>query len=145
MQWVKMMGLLTSTAFMFGCAQSMERADTPAVFRSCLHPDQSKQFTYRKGRPMQMEKKVMLQRMANERPMNGRASQSDRYAKEPGKGPLYDELAELMATKKFCRDGYFELDSNFEPGYEYIVGECNDSASAEDEKKLTRCGPEDTL
>jgi len=97
---------------------------------------------------MQIEQKVMLQHLANEQQMRrgGRAGPSaERYDKEPGEGPLYDELDELMETKQFCKEGYFELDSSFEHGYERIIGECNDSATEEQMKKLPLCGPADRL
>lgn len=141
-------GVIAATTLLLGCSSTPHRrAETQAVFSACVHPDQSKQFSYRKGRPMQIEKKVMLQRMADERAMQGRSRSSNggRYDKEPGEGPLYDELAELMETKQFCKDGYFELDSSFENGYERIIGECNDSATEQEMSKLAQCGPADRL
>lgn len=143
--WV---GLIGIAVVLTGCSSTNHRrSEAPAVFRACVHPDQSKQFSYRKGRPMQIEQKVMMQRMAGERAMQGRLRQSNaaRYDKEPGEGPLYDELAELMETKQFCKEGYFELDSSFEHGYERIIGECNDSATQQEMQKLPVCGPADRL
>ncbi len=131
-----------------GCSSTpYRRSEAPAVFRACVHQDFSKQFSYRKGRPMQIEHVVMRQRMASEQAMRGRSPEpnTNRYDKEPGEGPLYDELAELMETKQFCKEGYFELDSSFENGYERIIGECNDSATAADMEKLPLCGPADRL
>jgi hypothetical protein len=143
--WILVTGVLILLA---GCSSTQHRrSEAPAVFRACVHPDQSKQFSFRKGRPLKIEQKVMLQRLAEERAMRPMAAgQAERrYDKEPGEGPLYDELAELMETKQFCKEGYFELDSRFEHGYEHIIGECNDSATAAELKKLTACGPEDRL
>jgi hypothetical protein len=140
--------LVTGMVFVAGCSSTPHRrSDAAAVFRACVHPDQSKQFSYRKGRPLKIEQKVMMQRMAEERAMQGRSrvSIADRYDKEPGEGPLYDELAELMETRQFCKEGYFELDSSFEHGYERIIGECNDSATEQEMKKLPVCGPADQL
>ncbi len=144
--WVGLIGIAVLLA---GCSSTNHRrSEAPAIFKACVHPDQSKQFSYRKGRPMKIEQKVMMQRMAEERPMRGRArpvADANRYDKEPGEGPLYDELAELMETKQFCTEGYFELDSSFEHGYERIIGECNDSATEQEMKKLPVCGPDDRL
>jgi hypothetical protein len=42
-------------------------------------------------------------------------------------------------------EGFFELDSSFEHGYERIIGECNDSATEPEMKKLPLCGPADRL
>lgn len=140
--------LVTTLLVVVGCSSTPHRrSDSAAVFRACVHPDQSKQFSYRKGRPLKIEQKVMMQRMAEERAMQGRGrvSMAQRYDKEPGEGPLYDELAELMETKQFCKEGYFELDSSFEHGYERIIGECNDSATEQEMKKLPLCGPDDRL
>lgn len=140
---------ISTAVLLMGCSSTHHRRSaTPAIFTACVHPDQSKQFSYRKGRPMQIEQKVMMQRMATERQMqrrSGRPANADRYDKEMGEGPLYDELAELMETKQFCKDGYFELDSSFEQGYERIIGECNDSATEQEMKKLAICGPADRL
>lgn len=141
-------GLVSVVVILTGCSSTPHRrSEAPAIFKACVHPDQSKQFSYRKGRPMQIEQKVMMQRMAEERSMQRRArpANTDRYDKEPGEGPLYDELTELMETKQFCKEGYFELDSSFEPGYERIIGECNDSATQQEMKKLPLCGPADRL
>jgi len=143
--WVALVSVVMLLA---GCSSTPhKRSEAKAVFKACVHPDQSKQFSYRKGRPMQIEQKVMMQRMAEERSMQRRARpvNADRYDKEPGEGPLYDELAELMETKQFCKEGYFELDSSFEHGYERIIGECNDSATAQEMQKLPLCGPDDRL
>lgn len=143
--WIGLVGVAVIVA---GCSSTPHRrSEAKAVFKACVHQDQSKQFSYRKGRPMQIEQKVMMQRMAEERSMQRRArpANTDRYDKEPGEGPLYDELAELMETKQFCKDGYFELDSSFEHGYERIIGECNDSATEQEMKKLPLCGPADRL
>jgi hypothetical protein len=133
--WV---GLVSVVVLLAGCSSTPhQRSEAKAIFKACVHQDQSKQFSYRKGRPMQIEQKVMMQRMAEERSMQRRArpANTDRYDKEPGEGPLYDELAELMETKQFCKEGYFELDSSFEHGYERIIGECNDSATEQEMKK----------
>ena len=141
-------GLIGVAVLLAGCSSTQHRrSDAQAVFRACVHQDQSKQFSYRKGRPMQIEQVVMMQRMAEEKAMKRRTrpSTADRYDKEPGEGPLYDELAELMETKQFCKEGYFELDSSFENGYERIIGECNDSATEQEMKKLPMCGPADRL
>jgi hypothetical protein len=143
--WMSTLAIVLS---LVGCTTTQpHRAGTPAVFRACVHPDLSKQFSYRKGRPLQREQVVMMQRMAAERGMAGRSyvSYQGSYGKNAGEGPLYEELAELMATGQFCKEGYFELDSSFEPGYERIIGECNDSATSEEMAKLTLCGPEDRL
>ncbi|MDR7119557.1 hypothetical protein [Rheinheimera soli] len=144
--WV---GLMSVVVLLAGCSSTPhKRSDAKAVFKACVHPDQSKQFSYRKGRPMQIEHKVMMQRMATERQMQWRSARpanADRYDKEMGKGPLYNELAELMQAKQFCKEGYFELDSSFEHGYERIIGECNDSATEQEMKKLPMCGPADRL
>jgi hypothetical protein len=143
--WIGLIGIAVALA---GCSSTNHRrSETPAIFKACVHPDQSKQFSYRKGRPMQIEQKVMMQRIAEERPLRGRSrpANADRYNKEPGEGPLYDELAELMETTQFCKEGYFELDSSFEHGYERIIAECNDSATEQDMKKLPVCGPADRL
>jgi hypothetical protein len=141
-------GLIGVAVVLSGCSSTNHRrSEAPAIFRACVHQDQSKQFSYRKGRPMQIEQVVIMQRMAGERAMRGRSRPSDaeRYDKEPGEGPLYDELAELMETKQFCKEGYFELDSSFENGYERIIGECNDSATEQEMEKLPLCGPADRL
>ncbi len=142
--WIGILGLLV---FILGCASTPHRrSDAKAVFSACVHPDQSKQFSYRKGRPLPIEQKVFKQRLAQERAMQGRgAAAMEAYEREPGEGPLYDELAELMETKQFCKDGYFELDSSFEEGYERIIAECNDSATEQEMKRLPLCGPADRL
>lgn len=143
--WLGFIGIIVMVA---GCSSTPHRrSEAPAVFRACVHPDQSKQFSYRKGRPLEIEQVVMMQRMAGERAMRGqsRPSDAERYDKEQGEGPLYDELAELMESKQFCKEGYFELDSSFEHGYERIIGECNDSATQEDMEKLPLCGAADRL
>ncbi|RVT49070.1 hypothetical protein EMM73_00235 [Rheinheimera sediminis] len=142
--------LCTGAALLLmGCSSTYHRrSDAPAVFTACVHPDQSKQFSYRKGRPMHIEQKVMLQRIATERQMQGRTARraiAEPYDKEPGEGPLYEELAEFMQTKAFCKEGYFELDSRFEQGYERIIGECNDSATEQEMNTLALCGPADRL
>jgi hypothetical protein len=140
---------ISTAGLLVGCSSTDHRRSTaPAIFTACVHPDQSKQFSYRKGRPMQMEQKVMMQRIAEEQQRQrrpGRPSNANRYDKELGEGPLYDELAELMETKQFCKEGYFELDSHFEHGYERIIGECNDSATDQEMKTLALCGPADRL
>lgn len=131
-----------------GCTSTPhKRSEAPALFSACVHPDGSKQFSFRKGRPLKIEQKVMLQRLEEERAMRQMSygPAMDRYDKEPGEGPLYDELAELMETKQFCTEGYFELDSRFEYGYEHIIGECNDSATEQERQRLAPCGPQDKL
>lgn len=141
-------GLVSMAVLLVGCSSTpYKRSDAPAVFRACVHKDLSKQFSYCKGRPMQIEQVVMMQRMASEKSMRrpSRQSNAERYDKEPGEGPLYDELAELMQVKQFCKEGYFELDSSFEHGYERIIGECNDSATEQEMEKLPLCGPADRL
>ena len=88
--WVALMSVVMLLA---GCSSTPhKRSSAKAVFKACVHPDQSKQFSYRKGRPMQIEQKVMMQRMAEEHAMRTRArpANADRYDKEPGEGPLYD-------------------------------------------------------
>ncbi len=141
-------GCIAVAILLAGCSSgNHKRSEAPAIFKACVHQDLSKQFSYRKGRPLNREQVVMMQRMAEERAMRGRSrpSDSERYDKEQGEGPLYDELAELMETRQFCKEGYFELDSSFEHGYERIIGECNDSATPQDMEKLPLCGPADRL
>ncbi len=69
--WVALVSVVMLLA---GCSSTPhQRSEARAVFKACVHPDQSKQFSYRKGRPMQIEQKVMMQRMAEERSMQRRA------------------------------------------------------------------------
>ena len=138
---------LAVLAMTAGCSSGPELPKSAGVFESCVRPDGSKQFSYRKGRVKNLTQREIAIRTNNDRAAARMVekqvmTQGDR---KPGTGPLYDELALVLEKNQFCSDGYFELDSQFEPCFARIIAECNDSATDAQRDRLQACGAEHSL
>lgn len=130
-----------------GCSSGPELPRSAGVFESCVWPDGSKQFSYRKGRVKNLTQREIAIRLDNDRraAMMVEKQIMTQGERKAGTGPLYDELALVLEKNQFCSDGYFELDSQFEAGFARIVAECHDSATEAQRKRLQPCGAEHSL
>jgi len=138
---------LSAVLLLSACSSAPPVPSGGGIFNGCVRADGSKQFSYHKGKNRNLTERQVAMRLNNDRKaaqlMNQqRLKQAER---EKGEGPFYDELTSVLAKNQFCQQGYFELDSQIEPGFAEIVGECNDTASEAQRQHIQVCGPEHQL
>lgn len=91
-----------------------------ASFKTLITADDAKRFELNYARP---ERKIDLTQPRNER---------NPYRDELSERQLLRNVDELIATTRFCRNGYFLLGRHAGETTQKIRGECKDSATEQD-------------
>ena len=152
--------LLLLAAMSLACASKQKNSVTSEFLATHIRNDDSKAFQYsvvlnhadgRGGKNVGGGMRMSGGSSSNTRAYGGVTVGNSKGGGKGGKGGgkntrgkpldrLNEELdkllADMMSREDYCRDGWMEIERDYQPPNHIIRGECNESASAKDREKF---------